>query len=138
MRSACPARWRRMRCCGDAALRAGFASALPVRPAPLWPMPGWKPEAPRSSVEQRPARSPRSRRSAERPGEAPRPVAPMSGIAGLLRFDGQPVARRDLERMANALKIHGPDRSDVIVTGSVGLVHVLMRMTPEDQFDRQP
>ena len=62
----------------------------------------------------------------------------MSGIAGLLRLDGQPVARRDLERMANALKVHGPDRSDVMVAGSAGLVHVLMRMTPEDQFDRQP
>lgn len=62
----------------------------------------------------------------------------MSGIAGLLRFDGQSVARHDLKRMANALHPHGPDRSDVMVAGGVGLVHVLMRMTPEDQFDRQP
>ena len=62
----------------------------------------------------------------------------MSGIAGLLRFDGQPVERRDLERMANALQAHGPDRSDVLLADNVGLVHVLMRMTPEDQFDRQP
>src|SRR5712692_1760583 len=62
----------------------------------------------------------------------------MSGIAGLLRFDDQPVARHDLERVANALRPHGPDRADVAVAGKVGLVHVLMRMTPEDQFDRQP
>jgi asparagine synthase (glutamine-hydrolysing) len=62
----------------------------------------------------------------------------MSGIAGLLRFDARAVARRDLERMANALHPHGPDRSDVMVAGSIGLAHVLMRMTPEDQFDRQP
>ena len=62
----------------------------------------------------------------------------MSGIAGLIRFDGQTVARRDLERAANALDAHGPDRSDVMVAGAVGLVHVLMRMTPEDRFDRQP
>jgi asparagine synthase (glutamine-hydrolysing) len=62
----------------------------------------------------------------------------MSAIAGLLRLDGQEVARRDLERMANALAMHGPDRSDVMLAGNVGLVHVLMRMTPEDQFDRQP
>lgn len=60
----------------------------------------------------------------------------MSGIAGILRFDGQVVARRDLERMANALQ--GPDRSEITIAGSIGLVHVLMRMTPEDRFDRQP
>jgi asparagine synthase (glutamine-hydrolysing) len=62
----------------------------------------------------------------------------MSGIAGLLRFDGKRVERRELERMANALRAHGPDRAEVLVTGSVGLVQVLMRMTPEDRFDRQP
>jgi asparagine synthase (glutamine-hydrolysing) len=62
----------------------------------------------------------------------------MSGIGGLLRFDGEPIVRRDLERMANALRPHGPDRADVTVVPGMGLVHVLMRMTPEDQFDRQP
>ncbi len=62
----------------------------------------------------------------------------MSAIAGLLRFDGQSAARHDLERVASALKPHGPDRSDVMTAGGVGLVHVLMRMTPEDQSDRQP
>jgi asparagine synthase (glutamine-hydrolysing) len=62
----------------------------------------------------------------------------MSAIAGLLRFDGATVARHDLERVANALRQYGPDRSDMIADGCVGLVHVLMRMTPEDRFDRQP
>ncbi|MEA3187476.1 MAG: hypothetical protein QOD99_1306 [Chthoniobacter sp.] len=62
----------------------------------------------------------------------------MSGIAGILRFDGQPVARGDLERMANALKAHGPDRSGIMAGDNVGLVHVLMRATEEDHFDRQP
>ena len=62
----------------------------------------------------------------------------MSGIAGLFRFDGEPVAQRDLEQMANALHPHGPDRSDMLIAGNVGLVHVMMVMTPEDQFDRQP
>lgn len=62
----------------------------------------------------------------------------MSGIAGILRFDERRVERRDLERVANALRAHGPDRSDVLVAGEIGLVHVLMRMTPEDRFDRQP
>jgi asparagine synthase (glutamine-hydrolysing) len=62
----------------------------------------------------------------------------MSGIGGVLRFDGRPVERRDLERMANALQPHGPDRAEVAVSGPLGLAHVLMRITPEDQFDRQP
>lgn len=62
----------------------------------------------------------------------------MSGIAGIVRFDGEAVARRDLERVANALSAHGPDRSDIMTGDKIGLVHVLMRMTPEDRFDRQP
>lgn len=62
----------------------------------------------------------------------------MSGIAGLLRFDRQPVNRAELERVANALRAHGPDRSHVAVNGSIGFVHVLMRITGEDQFDHQP
>lgn len=62
----------------------------------------------------------------------------MSGIGGLLRFDGRPVVRHDLERVANALRPHGPDRSDTVTAGSVGFLHVLMRLTPEDHFDRQP
>ena len=62
----------------------------------------------------------------------------MSGIAGTLRFDSEAIERRDLERAANALRAHGPDRRGFLAAGSVGLVHVLMRMVPEDQFDRQP
>jgi len=66
------------------------------------------------------------------------PDGVMSGIAGLLRFQGQAVEPRDLERMANALRPHGPDRSHVVVNNHVGLANVLMRITPEDRFDRQP
>ncbi len=62
----------------------------------------------------------------------------MSGIAGVLRFDGRPVNRHELERVANALHRYGPDRSDIVMRDTVALVHVLMRMTPEDRFDNQP
>ena len=62
----------------------------------------------------------------------------MSGIAGLVRFDGQPVNRRELDRAANALRRYGPDRSDIVMRDTVALVHVLMCMTPEDRFDNQP
>jgi asparagine synthase (glutamine-hydrolysing) len=62
----------------------------------------------------------------------------MSGIAGLIRFDSRPVMRRDLERTANALTQYGPDRFDILAKEGIGLVHALMRTTPEDRFDRQP
>jgi asparagine synthase (glutamine-hydrolysing) len=62
----------------------------------------------------------------------------MSAIAGVLHFDGRPVNRHELERAANALRQYGPDQSHSIAAGRVGLVNVLMRMTPEDRFDRQP
>ena len=62
----------------------------------------------------------------------------MSGIAGLFRFDGRPVSRHEVDRVANALRRYGPDRSAIVVRDPVALVHVLMRMTPEDRFDNQP
>ena len=62
----------------------------------------------------------------------------MSGIAGLLRLRGPAVGRYDLDRVANALRAHGPDRSAVMLADCIGFVHVLMRLTPEDRFDHQP
>ena len=62
----------------------------------------------------------------------------MSGIAGVFRFDGRPASRHELDRVAGALRRYGPDRSDITVRDTVGLVRVLMRMTPEDRFDNQP
>jgi asparagine synthase (glutamine-hydrolysing) len=62
----------------------------------------------------------------------------MSAIAGIFRFDGGPADRRDLERMMNALRAHGPDRSGLHATGPIALGHVLMRLTPEDTFEAQP
>jgi asparagine synthase (glutamine-hydrolysing) len=62
----------------------------------------------------------------------------MSGIAGLVRFDGRPVSRHELDRVASALGRYGPDRSDIMVRDTIALVRVLMRMTPEDRFDNQP
>jgi asparagine synthase (glutamine-hydrolysing) len=62
----------------------------------------------------------------------------MSAIAGLLHFTGEAAARRDLERMANALAAYGPDRTDIAVAGPVGFAHLLLRTTPEDRFEQQP
>src|SRR4029078_10018531 len=62
----------------------------------------------------------------------------MSGIAGIVRFDDRSVRRQELERVANALHQYGPDKDGVIAQDNFGLVHVLMRMTPEDRYDHQP
>src|SRR5262245_5697381 len=62
----------------------------------------------------------------------------MSGIAALVRFDGRLVERRQLDRVANALQQYGPDRVETGAKENAGFVHALMRMTPEDRFDRQP
>ena len=62
----------------------------------------------------------------------------MSGIAGIVRFDDRGVRRQELERVANALHQYGPDKDGVIAQDNVGLVHALMRMTPEDRYDHQP
>jgi asparagine synthase (glutamine-hydrolysing) len=62
----------------------------------------------------------------------------MSAIAGLMRFDGRPVGRHELDRVASALHRYGPDRSEIVARDAVALVHALMAMTPEDRFDKQP
>jgi asparagine synthase (glutamine-hydrolysing) len=62
----------------------------------------------------------------------------MSGIGAIFNLDGAPVARSDLERMANALRMHGPDGRAVMARGPVGLVFTLHRFTPEDFLERQP
>jgi asparagine synthase (glutamine-hydrolysing) len=62
----------------------------------------------------------------------------MSGICGMFRFDGGPVEARDLDRQITRLAHLGPDRTQTWYSGSVGLGHLLMRVTREDQFDVQP
>jgi asparagine synthase (glutamine-hydrolysing) len=62
----------------------------------------------------------------------------VSGIAGVLRLDHHPVSEHALRRVATALAQYGPDRSEITIKDNVGLVHTLMRLTPEDRFDRQP
>src|SRR5271170_5430242 len=125
-----------MPCCADAASRAGYVLALLMRRAHWRRMPGSRLAARPSSEAPRPRSSPASLNSAQHPDEIG--TLPMSGIAGVLRFDGRTVTRHDLERAANVLRQYGPDRSEIVASGSVGLVHALMRMTPEDRFDRQP
>jgi asparagine synthase (glutamine-hydrolysing) len=62
----------------------------------------------------------------------------VSGIFGILRFDGSATAERDLARMARAMAHRGPDGHDFAIQGAAGLGHSLMRVTREDSFEAQP
>jgi len=62
----------------------------------------------------------------------------MSGIYGLVRLDGQPIAPATLEGMAAALAHRGLDGNAAWREGSVGLGCQLMRVTPESFDTVQP
>lgn len=62
----------------------------------------------------------------------------MSGICGIVRFDGHPVALRDLDRQMARLAHLGPDRARTWTAGPAGLGHLMMHVTREDARDAQP
>src|SRR5262245_29244884 len=62
----------------------------------------------------------------------------MSGIAAVVSLDGSGVPRSDVERMANVLKPHGPDRQKILTLGKAAFVFCLHKFTPEDTFEIQP
>ncbi len=62
----------------------------------------------------------------------------MSGIYGIYRYDGAPVAPQWLERMKMAMSYYGPDGGGCKITGTVGLGHLLLKFNPEDAFEKQP
>ena len=62
----------------------------------------------------------------------------MSAIYGAWHIDGRPGARSACERMQRAAAMFGPDRSGVWEGGDVALGSALLRLLPEDRFDRQP
>ncbi len=62
----------------------------------------------------------------------------MSAIAGIVRFDGPPLARAEIERMTTRLAHRGPDGRNSVAFDGVGLGHCLSRVTVEDDHDAQP
>jgi asparagine synthase (glutamine-hydrolysing) len=62
----------------------------------------------------------------------------MSGIAGVIRFDGAPVEVGLVERMTAALAHRGPDGIRHWARGSVALGQCLMRTTPESLEEQLP
>src|SRR5580693_5092322 len=62
----------------------------------------------------------------------------MSGLCGIVRFDGRPVADQDISRQMQALSGLGADRAKRWRSGAVGMGALLTRVTHEDAYDAQP
>lgn len=62
----------------------------------------------------------------------------MSGIAGIIRFDGAPVEPGLVEKMTSAIAHRGPDGINHWVKGSVALGQCMLRTTPESLEEKQP
>ncbi len=62
----------------------------------------------------------------------------MSGIAGIVRFDGGPVDRALLEKMADFQAFRGPHGRGIWCDGNVGFVHTLFKLNDDDSPAPQP
>lgn len=62
----------------------------------------------------------------------------MSGICGIIRFDGKPVKKEEIQKMLDAMKIHASDGEGIWVNDSVGLGHKMLCTTPESLYEKQP
>jgi asparagine synthase (glutamine-hydrolysing) len=62
----------------------------------------------------------------------------MSGVAGILHFDGRPVQQGLVDAMTAAMAARGPDGVRHFVRGSAALGHCMLRTTPESLEERQP
>lgn len=62
----------------------------------------------------------------------------MSGIVGIIHFDGKPVTAGQIEQMSRAIAYRGPDGIHHWVDGPVALGHCMLRTTPEALEETQP
>jgi asparagine synthase (glutamine-hydrolysing) len=62
----------------------------------------------------------------------------MSALAALWHFDGRPDAMLGCERILTAQQLYGPHAAGRWSSGSIAIARRLMRVLPEDYFDRQP
>jgi asparagine synthase (glutamine-hydrolysing) len=62
----------------------------------------------------------------------------MSGIVGVVHFDGEPVDRRLLGRMTSFMAFRGPDAQEIWIDGGVGFGHALLKTTDESENEQQP
>jgi asparagine synthase (glutamine-hydrolysing) len=62
----------------------------------------------------------------------------MSGIAGIIHFDGAPIEPGLIEKMTSAMAHRGPDGIHHWTRGSVALGHCMLQTTPESLEETQP
>lgn len=62
----------------------------------------------------------------------------MSGIVGIVHFDGSPVDRHLLGQMTASIAFRGPDAQEIWIDGHVGFGHTLLKTTGESGHERQP
>lgn len=62
----------------------------------------------------------------------------MSGICGIINFDGKPVDPEMLGNMAKCISYRGLDGINYWIEDNAGLVHLALNTTPESLFESQP
>ena len=62
----------------------------------------------------------------------------MSGIVGIVQFDGSPLEAELLRKLTGSLIFRGPDAQQTWVKDNVGFVHTLFKTTEESERDSQP
>lgn len=62
----------------------------------------------------------------------------MSAIYGLVRFDGAPVSREELDAMAEPIRYWGPDGGGIACEGSGGVGQLVAHRLPESKSERGP
>jgi asparagine synthase (glutamine-hydrolysing) len=62
----------------------------------------------------------------------------LSGIVGIINFDGAPVEPQHLQEMTDSLAFRGPDRQEIWIDGSAGFGHTMLAVSPEHEREKQP
>ncbi len=62
----------------------------------------------------------------------------MSGICGIVRFDGQTVKKEEVQNILDAMQNCGNDTEGIWIDGNVGFGHKMLWATPESLHEKQP
>lgn len=62
----------------------------------------------------------------------------MSGICGIIRFDGMKVKRNDIQVLLNSIENRGNDDENIWLKGNVAFGHKMLWSTPESLHEKQP
>jgi len=62
----------------------------------------------------------------------------MSGICGIVQFNGQLVKKKKVQNMLAAMNNHGSDTESIWINDNVGFGHKMLWTTPESLYENQP